>query len=131
MLVLKLGYSLQEGAVVVFKTPPSFQPADCGGAPENDFVKRVIGLPGQTIWSVGNSVYVNGKPLAEPYLPQGQPLGTPIRRQKVPANDYFVMGDNRPVSCDSRIWGVVPRRDIIGRVVAVIWRNGHPAFDII
>lgn len=131
MLVLKTGFSLQEGAVVVFKTPPSFRPADCGGAPESDFVKRIIGLPGETIWSVGNSVYINGKRLSEPYLPKNQPLGRPIPRQTIPANEYFMMGDNRPVSCDSRIWGDVPRRNIIGRVIAVIWRGGHPVLDVI
>lgn len=126
ILVQKVGYSVQEGAIVVFHTPPGYRPQDCGGTPETDLVKRVIGLPGETISSAGNTVYINGKPLPEPYLPQGQSLGAPIRQQKIPPGEYFVMGDNRPISCDSRVWGLVPARDIVGRVFLVIWRHGHP-----
>ncbi len=131
ILVQKIGYSIGEGAVVVFKTPPGYRPGSCGGTPEADLVKRVIGLPGETIMSVGNDVYIDGKRLAEPYLPKGQSLGAPITQQKIPPGEYFVMGDNRPVSCDSRVWGLVPRRDIIGRVFLVIWRHGLPDFKII
>lgn len=128
ILVQKIGYSINEGAIVVFRTPPQYRASDCSGTPENDLVKRVIGLPGETIMSVGNTVYINGKPLPEPYLPKGQSLGAPINEEKIPPGHYFVMGDNRPISCDSRVWGLVPRRDIIGRVFLVIWRHNHPAF---
>lgn len=128
ILVQKLGYSVGEGSIIVFKTPPGYRPADCGGAVESDLVKRVIGLPGERIWSSGNSVFVDGKRLAEPYLPKGLSLGEPIPRQTVPKNDYFVLGDNRPISCDSRVWGYVPTRDVVGTVFLVIWHDGHPDF---
>lgn len=128
ILVQKFGYAVQEGAIVVFKSPPGYRPQDCGGEAENDLVKRVIGLPGETISSRGNDVYIDGKMLPEPYLPKGLQLGEPIKRQTIPAGQYFVMGDNRPVSCDSRVWGLVPRSDIVGRVFLVIWRNGRPDF---
>ncbi|MGO9196593.1 MAG: signal peptidase I [Acidimicrobiales bacterium] len=128
ILVQKIGYSVTEGAIVVFRTPPGYSASECGGTAETDLVKRVIGLPGDTIWSRGNTVYVNGKPLAEPYLPKGQLLGAPVRREKIPAGHYFMMGDNRPISCDSRVWGLVPSSDVVGRVFLVIWRDGHPVF---
>jgi len=116
--------SLGEGAIVVFARPPT----DTMCTSElGDLVKRVIGLPGQTIWSVGNRIYVDGHVLNEPYLPADDPLGTkPIDRQTIPKDRYFVMGDNRAISCDSRYWGTIPGSSIVGRVVAVIWRNGHP-----
>ncbi|MGO9559560.1 MAG: signal peptidase I [Acidimicrobiales bacterium] len=132
ILVQKVGYSVSEGAIVVFKTPPGYQPQDCGGSEESDLVKRVIGLPGDTIWSGtganANTVYINGKALPEPYLPKGTQIGEGIRKQTIPAGEYFMMGDNRSVSCDSRVWGLVPASDIVGRVFLVIWRDGHPDF---
>ena len=135
ILVQKIGYSVTEGAIVVFKTPPGYQPQDCGGTEESDLVKRVVGLPGDTIWSgTGanvNTVYIDGQPLPEPYLPKGTGLGAPIPKQTIPAGEYFMMGDNRSVSCDSRVWGLVPRSDIVGRVFLVVWRNGRPDFHSI
>ena len=121
MLVLKLGYSLQRGAIVVFRQPPG----DVSDTSGDDLVKRVIGLPGETIWSVGNTIYVNGRPLAQPWLPKNDPLGPPITRQKIPK------GDNRSDSFDSRDWGPLPRSYIIGRVFLVIWRHGGPAFHVL
>ncbi len=127
MLVLKVGYSVERGAIVVFRRPPG----DLSDPNQDDLVKRVIGLPGETIWSVGNTVYINGQPLAEPWLPKNDPLGPPITRQKIPAGDYFMMGDNRNDSYDSRDWGPLPGSYIIGRVFLVIWRNGKPDFHVI
>jgi signal peptidase I len=127
MLVLKLGYSIQRGAIVVFRQPPG----DLSDVNRDDLVKRVIGLPGETIWSVGNTVYIDGRPLAEPWLPKNDPLGPPVPRQKIPKGDYFMMGDNRSDSYDSRDWGPLPRSYIIGRVFLVIWRHGGPAFDVL
>ncbi|HXY45470.1 MAG TPA: signal peptidase I [Acidimicrobiales bacterium] len=126
ILVQKFDFSLPRGAIVVFEHPKD----DPEGPLNEDLVKRVIGLPGETIWSEGNTVYIDGKPLAEPWLPKGTPLGDPITRQTIPAGEYFMMGDNRTDSYDSRHWGPIPRSTIIGRVFLIVWRHGHPVFDI-
>jgi signal peptidase I len=84
-----------------------------------DFIKRIIGLPGDTIRVDSTHIWVNNVELKEPYIsqasnPQGQVW-------KVPANEYFVLGDNRPQSDDSRVWGFVPKYDIVGKAVMVYW----------
>lgn len=109
--------TINVGDIIVFKAPPS-EHCDDGDFP--DLVKRVIGLPGQTLTSKGNTVYVNGKALKEPwsYFPD---LNPPIKKTTVPANSYFVMGDNRANSCDSRFWGTVPHSDIIGKAFFRMW----------
>jgi signal peptidase I len=126
ILVLKVGYTIHRGDIVVFRQPPK----DTTDLDHEDLVKRVIGLPGETISSNGNTVYINGKPLAEPWLPKGTVLGQPIATQTIPQGDYFMMGDNRSESDDSRDWGPLPARLIIGKVLVVIWRHGRPAFHI-
>jgi signal peptidase I len=105
------------GDIIVFKAPPA---EHCDDGAYTDLVKRVIGLPGDVMTSKGNVIYVNGKPLKEPwtYFPT---LNPPIKRFVVPANSYFVMGDNRANSCDSRFWGAVPHSDIIGKAFFRIW----------
>ena len=113
------------GDIIVFKAPPS-EHCDDGNYP--DLVKRVIGLPGDVMTSKGNTVYVNGHALKEPWtlFPD---LNPQITKVKVPANTYYVMGDNRANSCDSRFWGTVPRSDIIGKAFFRIWplsRIGFP-----
>ena len=100
---------------------------------EGDLVKRVIALPGQTIYSSGNSIYVNGRLLAEPYLPHDDPLGPPIRDAaehpyRVPPGEFYVLGDNRADSCDSRYWGPIKGSSIIGKVVLAWWHDDHPDF---
>lgn len=126
ILVQKLGFSLPRGAIVVFDHPKH----DLEGPLNEDLVKRIIGLPGETIWSKGNTVYIDGKPLVEPWLPRGTVLGQPVSRQKIPNGYYFMMGDNRSNSYDSRDWGPIPRDTIIGRVFLVVWRHGSPAFIV-
>jgi len=127
MLVLKIGYTIDRGSILVFRQPPN----DTSDTTHEDLVKRVIGLPGETIWSEGNTVYIDGKPLAEPWLPTGTALGPPpIRKQTIPGGDYFMMGDNRTDSFDSRDWGVLPRGLVVGEVLVVIWRHGWPVFHI-
>jgi signal peptidase I len=127
MLVLKIGYTIDRGSILVFRQPPN----DTSDTTHEDLVKRVIGLPGETIWSEGNTVYIDGKPLAEPWLPTGTALGPPpIRKQTIPRGDYFMMGDNRTDSFDSRDWGVLPRGLVVGEVLVVIWRHGWPVFHI-
>jgi signal peptidase I len=97
----------------------------------NDLVKRVIGLPGDLISLSGGYVDINGKRLDETWLPASKqgitgqgPQGTPYnlsRPYRVPANHYFVMGDNRMDSCDSRYWGTIPRGLIVGKVELRVW----------
>jgi signal peptidase I len=120
-------HDVREGQIVVFSHPPLDH---CPG--EGDLVKRVIALPDQTIYSSGNSIYVNGRLLAEPYLPQYDPLGPPIASSqhpyRVPAGEFYVLGDNRADSCDSRYWGPITGSSIIGKVVLTFWHDGRPEF---
>ena len=119
IIVSKLSVSLgtiNRGDILVFKAPP----AEHCGEVVTDLVKRVIGLPGDHLTSVGNTIYINGNKLAEPWT-HTEPLGNPIGNVVVPANSYFMMGDNHADSCDSRMWGSVPRSDIIGKVFVRIW----------
>jgi signal peptidase I len=127
ILVDKLFFTaadVKRGAIVVFSHPP--KDTMCG-SPGEDLVKRVIATQGQTIWSKGNSIYINGKVISEPYLPPGTQLGsTPITRQTIPKGEVFLLGDNRSISCDSRYWGPIPTTLIIGQVFVTWWRSGHP-----
>jgi len=122
---------VREGDIVVFSHPPL---DDCPGPANGDLVKRVIALPGQTIYSSGNNIYVDGKLLAEPYLPSDDPLGMAIPDAsrlhpfRVPAGDFYLLGDNRAISCDSRYWGPIKGSTIIGKVILVWWANSHPVF---
>jgi len=131
ILVDKLSYHLHgvdRADIVVFSTPPD---ENCGGAPVANLVKRVIGLPGETISLSGGQVYINGKLLAEPWLVSSEqgitapgPSGAAyslLQPYKIPAGDVYVMGDNRTVSCDSRYWGPIPESSIVGKVDLRIW----------
>jgi signal peptidase I len=108
--------TIHTGDIVVFKAPP----AENCGTPVTDLVKRVIGVPGDTLTSKGNTIYIDGKALKETWS-HYEPLGKPIGHVYVKPGHYFVMGDNYPDSCDSRYWGTVPRSDIIGKVFLRIW----------
>jgi signal peptidase I len=124
IIVDKLSYRLHDvhrGDVVVFGRPPGEQAA----LDIKDLVKRVIGLPGETISSSGNTVYIDGRPLKEPWLAPNTVLGQPITTYHIPKGDYFVMGDNRSNSQDSRFFGPIPRSLIVGRVVMRIWPLSH------
>lgn len=119
ILVDKLSYHLHavhRGDIIVFARPPN-ETLEPG---VNDLVKRVIGLPGETISGHGGQVYINGKLLPEPWLPKGVVTGNfgPV---KIPQGYYFVMGDNRPFSEDSRYFGPISGKLIVGRVVMRIW----------
>jgi signal peptidase I len=121
---------VHEGEIVVFSQPP----ADHCPGPPGDLVKRVIALPGQTIYSAGNSIYINGRLLAEPYLPAYDPLGPPIASRqhpyRVPPGEFYMLGDNRSDSCDSRYWGPIKGSSIVGKVVLTWWHDNHPDFRI-
>jgi signal peptidase I len=122
-------HDVRQGDIVVFTHPPHDH---CPGPPHADLVKRVIALPGQTIYSAGNSIYVDGRRLPESYLPPRDPLGSPIPAASwahpfhVPPGEFYVMGDNRQFSCDSRSWGPIQANSIIGKVVLLFWHQGHP-----
>ena len=119
ILVDKLSYHLHGVGrfdIVVFAKPPK-EDADPS---ITDLVKRVIGLPGDVISSRGGQVYIDGRLLHEPFLPPGT-VTTGIVTQKVPPNEYFVMGDNRSDSQDSRYFGPISRSLLVGRVVLRIW----------
>ncbi len=124
IIVNKLSSTIHRGDIVVFRDVP----ADKGGPPV--LVKRVIGLPGETISSVGATVLINGKPLAEPWLPPLTGICTEpaenIKTTKIAPGHYFMMGDCRGDSGDSRYWGTLPAANIIGKVDMIIWRSGHP-----
>jgi signal peptidase I len=131
IIVDKLSYHLHgvdTGNIIVFGTPPE---EDCAGPPVANLVKRVIGLPGQTISLSKGRVYIDGKLLAEPWLPPSVreetypgPSSKPYALHqpfRIPAGDVYVMGDNRPDSCDSRYWGPVAESTIVGQVDLRIW----------
>jgi signal peptidase I len=132
IVVDKLSYDLHgvgRGDIVVFSRPPA---EDCAGPPVADLVKRVIGLPGETISLSGNGyVVINGKRLDESWLPKSArgttypgPSGHPYslaHPYKIPAGDYFMMGDNRGDSCDSRFWGPISKSLMVGKVDVRIW----------
>jgi signal peptidase I len=120
--------AIGKGDIVVFHHPRRFDCRSDGGAAQ-DLVERVIGLPGQTIRSAGDTIYVNGRILHEPGWynpPYGQLGSTPIRQRVIPRGDYFVMADNRVDSCDSRAFGPIPGSLIVGMVIAIVMRDGHP-----
>jgi len=126
ILVDKVSYhlhSVHRGDIVVFGRPPRETSA------ENikDLVKRVIGLPGDSISSADGHVVIDGKPLKEPWLPAGT-VTDGISPMTVPAGEYYVMGDNRTNSQDSRYFGPISRSLIVGRVVMRIWPLSHLHF---
>ncbi len=114
LITEKISYRFRNpilGDIVVLKNPKD---------ESQDFIKRVIAVPGDTVEIVNNNVYLNGQLLKEPYLPPGRPTpagaflteGTTI---KAASNQYFVFGDNREHSSDSREWGPITKQEIIGR----------------
>ena len=122
ILVNRLAYdfgSPKRGQIVVFTAPPAASRCQAGDG-GSTFVKRLIGLPGDTVTEHDGFISVNGTPLHESYVdPQlrDHESGT----WHVPKGEYFFMGDDRIHSCDSRTWGSVPRRDLIGPVLLTYW----------
>jgi len=145
---------VQRGDIIVFRLPTNL---------EENYVKRVIGLPGDRVKLVNEQVWLNGHPLREPYVihsapyssdlyrdnfPQGADPGYPpfpgmreraLRMLRhnvvngelvVPPGNYFVMGDNRDVSLDSRYWGLTPRQNITGKPAIILWSYDAPTEDL-
>jgi len=115
----------ERGDVIVFKVPDRAVAA-CSLTGSQTFVKRLIGLPGDRIAEREGTIYVNGKALDEPYVVKSPTDDRPeddssFPERTVAKGHYFMMGDNRGQSCDSRVWGAVPRDNVIGEVFAVYW----------
>ncbi len=122
VLVDKLSYrfsSVARSDVVVFDRPPLAPPE----APE--LIKRVIGLPGEVVSGRDGRVFIGDKALLEPYVNPACGGTADFPAVRVPAGQYFVMGDNRCDSLDSRIFGVIEESTIVGRAVAVSWPVKH------
>jgi signal peptidase I len=118
VLVNKLSYKVHEvhrGDIVVFDRPE--------GQPESeikDLIKRVIGLPGETVEAKDGVVYIDGRELDEPYLVNGVTTEN-LPRTEVPPGHVFVMGDNRNDSSDSRVFGAIDEDTIVGRAFIRVW----------
>jgi signal peptidase I len=118
VLVNKLSYKLHDvhrGDVVVFDAPPGAATAQV-----KDLIKRVIGLPGDTIEGRNGSIFINGKPLDEPYLPPDV-RSRDFPPATVPAKKVWVLGDNRQDSRDSTFFGPITESSIVGRAFVKIW----------
>jgi len=117
LIVNKISLTLKQprrGDVVVFKFP---------GEPKEKYIKRVIGLPGETVEVKNHAVYVNGLKLAESYLPKEfitDQLGS-AKKWQLRDKEFFVLGDNRLNSNDSRVWGPLPEEDLIGKITYILF----------
>ena len=114
----------RRGEIVVFRVPDSAHRAGCALGPGDTFIKRLLGIPGDRIREDSDGlIWVNGRRLAVPYIPPSR-RARDIHRGKawtVPRGQFFLVGDNRANSCDSRVWGPVPRSNLIGRSFATYW----------
>lgn len=148
VVVSKLAYRLhspRRGDVVVFPAPPSEQqPQGGAGNPvgrafqrvgrtfgvaesQTELIKRVIALPGETVEGRYGRLYIDGRPLKEPYLPAGT-VTSNFGPLLVPPGQLWVMGDNRTDSSDSRVFGTISRAGVVGRAIWRVWPLDHVSF---
>lgn len=125
VLTDKVSYKMRDpkrGEIVVFHAPPD---AHCPEGTGCDFIKRILGVPGDTVEVKENAVWVNGNKLPEPYIPSDFAIlpgnATKGKGVYLGPNEFFVSGDNRPYSSDSRAWGAITKDEIIGRVFFRYW----------
>jgi signal peptidase I len=127
ILVNKAAYLLRpptRGDIIVFKYPLD---------PQEDYIKRIIAVPGDIVSVVNNMATVNGVTIKEPYINKDN-VATPyppMQNRVVEQNEYFVMGDNRSNSSDSRQWGFVPRDNIIGKAIVIYWPLNQNNFGLL
>jgi signal peptidase I len=147
VVVSRLAYDLHDprrGDIVVFDDPTQ---VDAGDEPfiviragrdaleavglvrptEKELIKRVVGLPGEEVSAVGGVVHIDGRPLQEPYLPEGT-VTSDFAAIQVAEGHVFVMGDNRTNSKDSRVFRGVPVDSVVGRAIVTVWPPGRVAF---
>jgi len=150
VVVSKVAYHLHDphrGDIIVFDAPPHApgvqQPTKRTGVGRivrdifesigvlqpstEEYIKRVIGLPGETVQGKDGHVFVNGRELVEPYLPPGV-VTTDFGPVVVPKGALWVMGDNRTNSSDSRVFGTIRRRTVVGRAILRVWPASRAAF---
>jgi signal peptidase I len=113
----------ERGDIIVFRAPTN---------PDRDFIKRIIGVPGDVVQIEGTTgkVTVNGDPLSEPYIQGKTTCQSACGPWEVPERSYFVMGDNRQNSSDSRQGWYVPEENIIGKALITYWHDGNPELDL-
>jgi signal peptidase I len=117
----------ERGEIVVFEAPATAERCEvgAGGSP---FVKRIVGLPGDLVSERDGAIYINGDRLIEPYVDPSRRGRTNGSWPRVAPGHYFLLGDNRIHSCDSRTWGTVPRSSMIGPVVLTYWPPRRVSF---
>ena len=117
LVISQMSYRLHDperGDIITFHPPQD---------PTITYIKRIVGLPNETIEIRDGSTYINGMRLEEPYL--REPMTQPFEAVTIPPGHYFVMGDNRNVASDSRTWGTLPRENIIGKAWLCYWPPGR------
>lgn len=110
LVVRYLDFDVGRGDIIVFTPPKS---GACGGG--RPLIKRVVGLPGETVSARDGRILINGSRYEKPAGYRD------FSRRRVPRGSYFVLGDNGRLSCDSRSFGSIPRRNIVGRAIAIVW----------
>ena len=120
----------RRGEIVVFHAPKTL-PCSVVGRRDGDLMGRVVAVPGQQIWSAGNAIVVDGRPLHEGgwYDARYGEVGSkPIPHTTLAADQYFVLSDNRADTCDSRVFGPISKASVVGEGIAIVGRNGHASF---